>query len=238
MHKMEMRIRYSECATDNRLKISSIINYFQDCTTENSEKLGVGFLYLKDRKRAWLLNFWQVKICRRPEVFEKVEVSTWATGFNGILGPRDFLMETPDGEMLACAHSLWVYVDTETGRPTKPTQEEIEAYMQEAPLPFEQAPRKIILPESAVEVEHISVRRYHLDTNDHVNNCQYVQVAMEVLPKEFEVAEVRVEYRKAATLGDTLILRMAEENNKVVVGVCDEEGKPYAIVEFIGETKR
>ena len=238
MHKMEMRIRYSECGADNQLKISSIINYFQDCTTENSEEIGAGFAYLREKQRAWLLNSWQVLIYRRPFVGEKVEVSTWATGFNGILGPRDFLMETPDGEMLACAHSLWVYVDTETGRPTKPTQEEIEAYMQEAPLPFEQAPRKIIFPESAVEVEHISVRRYHLDTNDHVNNCQYVQVAMEVLPKEFEVAEVRVEYRKAATLGDTLILRMAEENNKVVVGVCDEAGKPYAIVEFIGETKR
>ena len=42
MHKMESRVRYSECAEDNKLKISAIINYFQDCTTDNSEKMGVG----------------------------------------------------------------------------------------------------------------------------------------------------------------------------------------------------
>lgn len=237
MHKMKTRIRYSECAADNKLKISSIINYFQDCTTENSEDIGVGFAYLQEKKRAWLLNSWQVAIYRRPDVGEPVVISTWATGFKGVFGPRDFSMETPEGELLACAHSLWVYVDTETGRPTRPTEEEIAAYMQQEPLPLEQAPRKIAFPENAVKVDTFPVRKYQIDTNNHVNNCQYVQVAMEVLPTEYEVKEVRVEYRKAATLGDTLILKKAEEESKVVAGICDEAGNPYAIVELIGETK-
>ena len=128
MYKMEGRVRYSECAADNRIKIPAIINYFQDCTTDNSEQIGVGHDFLVERKRAWILNSWQVEIKRRPEVRESIEVSTWATGFKGVFGPRDFYLKTKNGEELACAHSLWVYIDTETGRPVKPTEEEIAVY--------------------------------------------------------------------------------------------------------------
>ena len=46
MYKMNGRVRYSECGIDNKLRISAIINYFQDCTTENSEQIGVGHDYL------------------------------------------------------------------------------------------------------------------------------------------------------------------------------------------------
>ena len=94
MYQMKERVRYSECGADNKLKIASVINYFQDCTTENSERLGVGNAFLKERKRAWILNSWQVFIRRLPEVGEEVIVSTWATGFKGIMGPRDFTLKT------------------------------------------------------------------------------------------------------------------------------------------------
>ena len=143
MYCTKGRIRYSECGEDNKVKISSIINYFQDCTTENSEQLGVGHAYLVEKKRAWILNSWQISITRRPEVGEKIEVSTWATGFKGVFGPRDFVMKTAEGEELVCAHSLWVYIDTETGRPVKPNEDEIRVYDVDEPLKLETASRKI-----------------------------------------------------------------------------------------------
>ena len=122
MYTIRNNIRYSECGEDNKLKIPALINYFQDCTTENSEKIGAGFTYLKEKKRAWILNAWEIEIFRRPEVGESVEISTWATGFKGVFGPRDFQMKTGEGKLLAVAKSLWVYLDTESGRPTKPTR--------------------------------------------------------------------------------------------------------------------
>lgn len=235
MYKMEGRIRYSECATDNKIKIPAIINYFQDCTTENSEELGVGFTYLREKKRAWILNSWQVFVKRRPKVGEKIEVSTWATGFKGVFGPRDFCLKTADGEELACAHSLWVYVDTESGRPVKPNQEEINTYGVEEPLSIAGASRKIKLPEGAQVVDTFMVRKYHIDTNNHMNNSKYIELAYEVVPKDFCVTEIRVEYKKAAVYGDKLILKCATEEDGMYVGLCDAEGHPYAIVEFIGE---
>lgn len=235
MYSSEGRIRYSECESDNKIKISSIINYFQDCTTENSEQLGVGHAYLVEKRRAWILNSWQVYIRRRPEVGEKIEVSTWATGFKGVFGPRDFCMRTSEGEELVCAHSLWVYVDTETGRPVKPDESEIEVYEVEEPLEVASVSRKIKLPENTTWVDTFPVHKYHIDTNRHVNNSKYIELACEALPENFHVAGLRVEYRKAAVYGDKIVLKSAMEEERMIAVLCDEEDNPYAIVEFIGE---
>ena len=235
MYKMNGRVRYSECGVDNQLRISAIINYFQDCTTENSEQIGVGHDYLVERKRAWILNSWQVEIMRCPNVRESIEVSTWATGFKGVFGPRDFCMKTAKGEELARAHSLWVYIDTESGRPVKPTEEEIAVYEVGEPISMEEVSRKIKMSEGAIEVDTFPVHKYHIDTNAHVNNSKYIELACEALPEDFEVKKLRVEYKKAAVLGDRMVLKRVKEQNRIVAELCDEEGSTYAIVECIGE---
>ena len=235
MYKLNGRVRYSECGIDNKIKLPAIINYFQDCTTENSETIGVGHDYLVDRKRAWILNSWQVEILRRPQVRESIEVSTWATGFKGVFGPRDFCMKTAEGEELARAHSLWVYIDTESGRPIKPTEEEIAVYEVGEPIPMEAVSRKIKVPKGAVELDTFPVHKYHIDTNRHVNNSKYVELACEALPEDFELKKLRVEYKKAAVLGDRMVLKRVIEEHRIVVELCDEEGSTYAIVEVVGE---
>ena len=236
MYKMEGTVRYSECGPDNLLKISSIVNYFQDCTTENSERIGVGHDFLAEKKRAWILNSWQVEIKRRPKVGETIEVTTWATGFQGIMGPRDFQMHTADGEELVRAHSLWVYIDTKTGRPTKPTEEDISAYDVEEALSMEQLSRKIKVPEGGVLVDTFPVHKYHIDTNKHMNNSKYVELAYEAVSENFQVKKFCVEYRKAAIYGDAIVLKRVVEDSRIVTELCSEQGDTYAIVEFIGES--
>ena len=102
--------------------------------------------------------------------------------------------------MLAYANSIWVFMDLAAGRPTKPGKEEVEAYGMEPALEMEYAPRKIKLPEKAILVDTFTVRKYHIDTNNHVNNCQYVQMAMEVLREDMRIRQVRVEYKKSAVM--------------------------------------
>lgn len=235
MYQMKSRVRYSECGPDDKLTIAALINYFQDCSNENSERLGVGVDYLYSKKRAWVLNTWQVAIHRYPRCGEEIEIFTWATGFKGVFGPRDFCMKTPEGEVLACAHTLWVYVDTQTGKPTKPEQEEIDTYGFEEPLEMETVSRKIKVPEGMTEVDTFPVRKYHIDTNHHVNNSQYIQMATEVVSDGFSVTGLRVEYKKAAVYGETLVLKYVEEQEKIVAMLCDEDENPYAIIEFTGE---
>lgn len=238
MYKIDTRVRYSECGEDGKMKLTSIVNQFQDSSSEHSESLGLGVEYLKERKRAWILNSWQIVIERYPKAHEQIEVLTWPTGFKGVFGPRNFCMKTTNGEMLAYANTLWVYMDVEKRIPTKPSEEEKERYGIEPPLEMEYAARKIKLPEVVNEVDTLSVRKYHIDTNSHMNNCHYIQMAMEILPEKLVIKQVRVEYKKSAVLGEKIILKMAEEKERTVVELCDKQGELYAVVEFRGELQK
>lgn len=235
MYNIETKVRYSECGENGKMKLSAIVNQFQDSSSEHSESLGVGMDYLREQKRAWILNSWQIVIERYPKAHEEIVVSTWPTGFRGVFGPRNFCMKTPDGEMLAYANTLWVYLDIEKGMPTKPSEEEKSIYGTEPPLSMEYTSRKIKMPEEAKVVDTVSVRKYHIDTNRHMNNSQYVLLAAEVLPEEFLVRQVRVEYKKAAVYGDKMLIKMVQEEDRIVVELSDEDNVTYALVEFTGE---
>ena len=91
---------------------------------------------------------------------------------------------------------------------------------------------EIRLPENLQVKPSFPVRKYHIDTNEHVNNCQYVQMALEVLPEETRVRQIRVEYKKSAVLGDVIFPKVAREENRIVTELCDENGKPYAVIEI------
>jgi acyl-ACP thioesterase len=235
MYTFDSRIRYSEIDHHETITLPGIINYFQDCSTFQSESIGYGIERLKKEGRAWILSYWQVVAERYPRLGEAVKIGTWATDFKGIMAGRNFQMLDEAGERVAYAHSVWVYMDMETGRPVKPEMEEIEAYGLEPPLEMDYAPRKIRLPKETVPGEAFRVCKCHIDTNEHVNNCQYVQMALEVLEEEIPIRQVRVEYKKSAKYKDMILPSIAREAERTVVELGDTEGQLYAVVEFTGE---
>ena len=226
-YTFKSRVRFSEVDHTKRITLPGIVNYFQDCSTFQSEELGLGVDHFAKYKRAWILSAWQVVIDRYPSLGEEISVST-----NGLYGLRNFCMEDEGRQMTACANSVWVYMDIEKGRPAKPGEDETKAYGEGEPLKMEYAPRKIALAKDAEPMDAFPVRKYHIDTNEHVNNCQYVQMALEVLKERMEVRQLREEYKRSAVYGDVIYPRTAYEKDRTVVELCDEAGKPYAVVEL------
>ncbi len=232
IYTFDSRIRYSEIDHHGTITLPGIINYFQDCSTFQSEDIGAGLEVLREKKRAWLLSYWQVVVERYPALGEKVTVGTFAYGFRGLFGERNFFMKDADGNQIACANSLWVFMDIEKGRPTRPEESDIASYGTEPRLDMEYEGRKISLPEQMEDLPSFPVRKYHIDTNEHVNNCQYVQMALEVLPRDLQVHQLRVDYKKSAVLGDQVYPRMAKDGERMVVELCDGEGNVYAAIEL------
>lgn len=231
-YTFESKVRYSETDLERKLTIPAIINYFQDASTFQSEGFGLGIEYCEEHKKAWFLSSWQIVVERYPELGESIDISTWPTGFKGMLGDRNFILEDKEGNILAWANSLWIYMDLEKGRPTKPSKEDVARYGEGEPLDKEFAPRKIDVPSELTMMEPFKVRKYQIDTNGHMNNCQYVAVAMEVLGGDKRFTQMRAEYKKSAVYGDVMIPKVAKEEDRVVVVLCDEGGKEYAVVEF------
>ena len=231
-YTFDTRIRYSECDHRGTLTLPGIINYLQDCSTFQSEDIGFGVKKIKEQKRAWILSYWQIVVERYPKMMERVTVGTFASKFKGIIGERNFFLNDAEGRRIVSAASVWVHMDTERMRPVRPSEEEINAYGEEEPLDMEHEGRKIVLPEHIKELESFPIRRYHIDTNEHVNNCQYVQMALEMIPADKIIRQVRVEYRKSAVYGDVIYPKLAEAVDCTVVELCDAQGNIFAVVEF------
>ena len=231
------RVRYSEIGENGLLTLPGILNYVQDCSTFQSEEVGLGIDVLKEWKRFWVLSAWQVIVERYPYMGEWIKTSTWAYGFRGFMGLRNFTMETEGGERLAYANTFWTYIDAENGVPVRLEPRDTDAYRgkdgkMEPKLDMEYAPRKIVLPEDYEQQDSFAVQKHHLDTNHHVNNCQYVQMAMDYLPENFKIHQMRAEYKQQARLNDVICPARAVDENKTTVLLNDQKGEPYAVVEF------
>lgn len=231
-YQFQSRVRYSEIDESGKLTLTAILNYFQDCCTFHSEAVGLGMKRLGKMHRGWVLSSWQIDIERYPEHGEKLLVDTWPYDFKGFLGMRNFLLRTSQGEILCKANTIWSFMDTDAGVPVKLRLEDTNAYELEPKLDMEYAPRKIKLPENGERKESFSVQKHHLDTNHHVNNSQYIQMASEYLPEKFEIKRMRAEYKMQARLGDRIYPWVFLDEGRCVVALNQEDGKSYAIVEY------
>lgn len=237
MYLVDGRIRFSEVDSEGKLSLNALLNYFQDCSTFQSEDLGIGVEYLKANHLVWVMSSWQIVVERYPKLCEQVQIGTLPYEIKGFLGMRNFAMLTKQGEYLAKANSIWSLLNTDTWKPAMPTNAMKERYALEEKLPMEYAPRKIVIPEGGENRETIVVKKHHLDTNHHVNNGQYVDMALEFLPDGFKIAQMRAEYKKQAFLDDILYPYVAAEGSRYIISLADNEGKPYVIVEFSGAEK-
>ncbi len=212
--------------------MGALLNYFQDASTFQSEALGVGGKYLLEHNLVWVLSSWQIVVDRYPRLCEEVVTGTFPYAFKGCLGYRNFIMRTADGEVLARANSLWTLLNLQQQTMAYPTERMKQAYELEERLPMEYAGRKIAVPEGGVQEDPIVVRKHHLDTNKHVNNGQFVDIAMNSLAADFAIGQMRAEYKMQAHLGDELIPYVVRSPQLCIVSLRSRKGKPYAIVEF------
>ena len=234
MYSFESRIRYSEVDRSRRLTVEKLIDYFQDCTTFQSEGLGVGLDYMQERHIAWVINYWQISLARRPAMGEQVVIGTIPYEFKAIMGMRNFWMDTAEGERLAVANSVWTLLDMEEMKLLRIPEEISGKYELSPKLEMDYSPRKIAVPKTGGEtLEEITVRLHHLDTNQHMNNAQYVHFAAMYLPADAEVTELRVEYKRQAMLGDHIIpVLYRSADNILLVSMNGTDGQPYAVVEM------
>ena len=142
-------------------------------------------------------------------------------------------MENQEKEKLVVANSVWVYLDKENFLPMRVPKEESEAYsFGEPKLDMEYLPRKIKVPDNMEALEVVPVRKSQLDTNNHVNNCEYIRTAIDVTGLEDMPSRIRVEYRSQAHFGDTFHPYICRNDRIMIVDLRGEDNTSYAAIEF------
>lgn len=234
MYEFDSRVRYSETGKDGKLTLEAILNYFQDWTTFHSEEVGCGIEVLAEQKKVWVLLSWQIIVDRYPKFGEKIKIATKAYDFKRSFGYRNFMMYDENNVCIAYANSVWLYMDTEKMIPVRVNQEQAEKYHIEEKLPMEYADMKILIPEvPAVSCPVYHVQNYQIDTNGHVNNGQYLNMAYAAIGEEISVKQMRAEYKKSAKAGDLIQPVVYKTQNYYVVTLNNEENKAFAVIEFL-----
>lgn len=239
MYSYDVTVGYSMIDAELKMTIPSVLNLFQDAAIFEAENSSISTAELTEQKVVWFLSSWQLEVYRRPKLNEKVEVSTMPYDFKGFLGYRNFLLKTKEGEILIKGASVWTLINIETLHPTRPSQELINSYKLSEKLDMDYAPRRINIDTEAegITKEEIKIGRMQLDGNQHLNNVEYVKMAIEFLPFSGnmlrEIKGLRVEYRKAAVVTDKVIPVVYSLEDKMCVKLNNEVDEVFAIVEFI-----
>ena len=255
MYTFDSKIRYTECDMEGYLTIESLVDYFQDCSTFQTQLGPATMEYLAKDGIAWVISSWHIVINRLPKLGENVTIGTVPYKLSGFLGLRNFFMDTDSGERVAIANSVWSLINLQKGTPQRVTKEIEDTYPLDKELEMEKAPRKIKIPEDAkvYKAEAKKIGQHHLDTNNHVNNGQYIRIALtacksaaletgnddlKALDEAREGMHIRAEYKQQAHLGDMIFpviyeSKDEEGRNVYVISLNDENEKPYSIVELV-----
>lgn len=231
--ELSLPVRYDDLSSDMRASTPAMMRYMQHTAIMQSDAIGHSLENLLAMERCWVMLTWDYEEFCRPKVGETVRVNTVAEGFGSCFGYRRFELYGASGELYAKAYTVWAFYDIVRSRPARVTPEVAAAYGMEGDAPLRIRPEKIELPEGAKETERFIIRPRDTDTNHHVNNVRYIEMAMDALPKGAAFSKVKVYYEHAAVAGDEAVIFCALNGAGFVVAIRGEDGRNFATVSFL-----
>jgi acyl-ACP thioesterase len=212
-----LSVRMHETDHAGRLRLTSLLNYFQDAAGEHAEKLGAGVIELMRLSLTWVLSRYHIRVFRYPRWTEPVELTTWPSVNKGLFALREFEARDKNGEVFAAATSSWMLIDLKTGRPVSPA-ERLGRYLlnprRAIPSEFEALP----VSGPADLEKPFEVRTSDLDWNRHANHVAYISWSLETPSPEFlekyRPAEVEADFRGQAFRGSTVVCRVQSISSK------------------------
>jgi len=176
--------------------------------------------YFARQNMAQLLATRQVEIVRVPDFKEELTVTTSVYGMKPMFGFRNTFIYDAEGNPCYKTWSMGAFVDKSMGKLKRVDEATINSMFLEPQLEMNYKDRRVILPkEGGVVMEPVKVLKSDIDYNRHVNNANYIRIAMELLPEDFVIHGLRVEYRVAAKLGDTLTPTIYQRDNVIIVSL-------------------
>ena len=206
MFSIDFTVTTSTCDAQGRLTLFSALQMMQDCSEMWLDSEPVVKHYFRQNAMAQLLASRQVEVVRVPRFKERLTVSTSVYEVKPMFGFRNTFITDEDGKPCYKTWSMGAFVDMHTGRLTRADGQVLQSVTLDQRQPMDYRERRITLPhDGGTTYPGTTVQKADIDYNRHMNNAHYVRHALELLPDDFEVRHLRVEYRIAAKRGDVLV---------------------------------
>ena len=233
MYTLNYKVTTSTCDSEGKLKLYSALQMMQDCSEMWIDSEPTARKFFADNNMTQLLATRQVEVVRVPRFKEDLTVTTSIYEVMPMYGFRNTFIRDIHGEPCYRTWSMGAFVDLATGKLARLSDAAITSLTLEPKQEMNYRGRRIILPkQEGTMMDPVTVMRADIDYNRHMNNANYVRIAMELLPDGFEVRDMRVEYRIAAKLGDRLTPTLYDIDGGYIVSLAID-GQPSAIIELL-----
>ncbi|MBP5661948.1 MAG: hypothetical protein J6X30_02180 [Clostridia bacterium] len=217
-------LRASDFDARCRLKPGALFDLLQDAAGQHAMRLGAGYSDMLKKNLLWVVVRQKVVILRAPEMYETVRVTTWPREAKRLDFQREYRVESENGEEIARGSSQWALIDAQTRR-VKLVHGvfDLDRY-DETPGLGEKLTR---LPDFEAGENVAAAPIYtDLDSNGHVNNTRYADLAYSAVPEQArrEYKSVQIDFHKEVHLGDTVLLSHYTDGDRTLVkGECGTE---------------
>ena len=168
-------VRSYEVGRDGAIRPGVVLRYLEHLATRASATLGFDNRWYNDHSGAWVVREMSLLIGDLPGIDDELRLFTWVADFRRVQAQRDYLIVRADtGRLVARASARWAYIDRVRLLPMR-IPEVITARMGpwgHAMRPRQPAPREDDAP--PVAKSRLIAREYEADTQQHVNNCVYL----------------------------------------------------------------
>ena len=203
---------------NSTLKPSALQKIMQQLAREDCDAMGCTYNQMRDVNMVFVLVKLGIDIKKPIFAYDELKARTYHNRVSGITSVREFEFYR-DGEEIIHATTQWVIVKYDTRRLVRPKEFPFELTEHNIDCATIEIPRSLDAKELTEREERI-VRLSDLDENDHLNNCVYSDISLDILPydrKEDYVKEIRIIFQHEAKIGDTLKLSSDEKGGRFVV---------------------
>lgn len=213
----ELTVRSYEVGRAGVVRPGVILRYLEHLATRASGALGFDNRWYRDRNGAWVVREMSLLIGDAPGIDDELRLFTWVADFRRVQATRDYLIVRADsGRLVARASARWAYIDRMRLLPAR-IPDTITARM--GPWGHAMRPRQPAPPLDGAPLAaetRLAAREYEADTQQHVNNCVYldwfdeaahlaaITGALTGEPLRLRPRFYRLEYIRSAQPGDTL----------------------------------
>ena len=229
--EMKYDLRTSDFDKFNHIRVSSVLDLFQDAACRHAEEIGVGFEEMNKRSYIWVLVKTRFEIFSQPEVRQGVIVKTWPLEPNKYIYRREYCIEDENGEKLIVGSSEWVVVHSEKRRlvAAPDLYSFTEGFHTE--MNFEARHNKV----DDFDIQSLPYTFKpgfsQLDVNNHVNNTKYADFVLDAINPEdaFEIEGFQIDYRKEVLQGTQLNIHFKKcDNNVLAKGLNENDNVMFA----------
>ncbi len=222
------------CDRKDRLHPWAAVRLCQEVSEFHSQATGIGYEELLRQNRIWIISRAYYIIYRRPAAFEKVMLSTWSRGNDGLFAFRDYCMKSEAGETLFTGTTYWPMIDYTTRRPIRLKEAMVNYEYRDEEATDHSVLERLRLPDMAEPDGQFDQTALFslIDHAQHVNNSEYVRLVFDSLMQtNFDLDKpfsLEINYQHETQPNDTLSVLRKQDNDATFIEIRNSRGLSIA----------